>query len=429
MNRLWLANVEDAFSPRTIEDDAVLLPRIVAMAPRFLLHAAPGDAVVVPAEVPGDWIDTVSRIIGCQRRLPVFSAPVPERIVEGRPYSLIEAIRHDRDLLGRLEGLITQGSWRLEPYYQSPRVIDLAQALGIPGNATPDPVVREGWVDAINDKLYFKDLARANGVPVIPGVEGDTLQTIDHAIDELERQQPGPIMLRKAMSGGGLGNLSGPPSELKFLLPDWYRAGEVVVEPYLGLSDTLGSLVEIGDDALVFRGIDVQVIEECCWAGFRFPCDDPTLTEPVRAMSLRLGAAVQDLGLRGVLNIDWAVTRAADGTPTIMVLEGNFRHNGMGHILDFARRFFGPARAEALSVLFVDNVRVEDTVTTVRPWLDRLRRCEYRDRPLLIERAGCKYGILPVLPPRDGKCGVAIFGPDRATVADWHRQVKRVLDP
>ncbi|MBI4859144.1 MAG: hypothetical protein HY815_02565 [Candidatus Riflebacteria bacterium] len=307
MPRIWLGNVEEVFVPRGPGDDRILESKGSTLAPRLLLYAEPGDAFVLSCGVAPEFGRYVQEIAGLDEPPRVL---FPSRLTS--PYYLVDSTLEDRRLMDELGALVAGGDWSIEPQIETQRTWHLGDALGIPGGRTPRRDVSSGLVDRLNDKGRFKELAGQVGVPVVPGRCCSDDAAIRSAIDDLAREIPGDLMLRKVLSGGGL------------------------------------------------------------------------------------------------------------------ALECNLRHNGLSHILDFKRRYFGSAAAPA-QVLYLENQRIGRDGVGLGELLERLARVRLDGEPAIIRQPGRSGGLVVVVPPHGRRCGLALFGPDQESVTAMHRQVNAAL--
>ncbi|HNV69651.1 MAG TPA: hypothetical protein PKO06_08145, partial [Candidatus Ozemobacteraceae bacterium] len=227
------------------------------------------------------------------------------------------------------------------------------------------------------------------------------------------------------MSGGGLGNLAGAFDELMFLLPDFYQGGRVVVEPMMDFTATLGTLVQIEDSGCRFEGIDQQMIEDSGWVGFRYPWSEQPVADRLRELSLRIGQEAHQMGARGYLNLDWGILDGG-GELKIHALESNFRHNGLSHLLDLRRRYFGEA-GHSLHIILRETFRLPGSELTWEQLVQRLESVRHEDEPLLIAGPGREFGVIPVLPPANHTCGIAVFGRSQAEAETLLQKVYRAL--
>ncbi|HNV71735.1 MAG TPA: hypothetical protein PKO06_18665, partial [Candidatus Ozemobacteraceae bacterium] len=105
MPKIWLANVEEVFLPRHPDDDWTLIPKTDAMAPRFLFYAEPGDVMLLSCEVPRSFVRYVAQMNGFHHEpLRVMAPACPVS-----PYSLVESVLDDHQLMDALRKLICIG--------------------------------------------------------------------------------------------------------------------------------------------------------------------------------------------------------------------------------------------------------------------------------------------------------------------------------
>lgn len=410
MPKLWLPNFEEVTLPDDPLFESTFALRAKRYASRALFLPAPGDLLLSPTLPDPAFLRYVSELGGFPDTSWVL--PVRGRV---RPYSLIGALLEDARLLERLESLEklgVRGDWILEPYIESPRVLELSRILRIPTARSHPQRVLDGLIGNLNDKGYFKELMRELGVPTVPSIQARTLGELEAGIRRLRHHQR--LMLKKTRAGGGLGNLVGEPEALLRAVPDWFH-GEVLVEPFLELSETIGSLVRIEENGPGERiWTDRQRIREGKWTGFRYPHPSREACRPIIEMSERIARRVYALGGRGDLDLDWGVL----GDGTILALEANFRHNGFGYLLRFAERLFEQERA----IAYLEDLPLgTKDFASLLPWLE--------ERVPLLRTRGCESGVVVVMPPSEGEGALALFGRDAAECDRLEEQLMRLLPP
>jgi hypothetical protein len=422
MPKLWLANIDEAFSPRCPDEDELVFGKSACVTPRFLYCLQKGDALVLPAPVPVDFLSYVCRLLGFSRQdISVF---YPQ--TSSSPYYLVDSTLADKSLVAQLSVLVSRGDWLIEPYIETRRVLTLADALGLSAGRMPRQRIKEGLGEFLNNKYHFKHMARQLQIPVVEGIEAGSRQEIEEAIARLAARGFPRLMLRKAMGGGGMGNLAGSPPELTARLDSYYQGGMVLVEPYLDLHATLGSLVEITEKELVFRGIDCQLIEEGRWVGFSYPLPAGVLAGLVKNKSMKMAAYLQQLGARGYMNLDWGVLEGQADSSSLVALECNFRHNGFSHILDLVGRCTGQSGGD-FHILIKDNLVVFPAQLELNGLLSRLRNPGISASGSLIESPGQTCGFLPLLPPHCGLCAMVFFSSDSQQPEEMRRSVEKIL--
>lgn|GEM_PF-1177371 len=403
--RIWIANGEEVTSPRRSEDEPTVLSKVRAFEARYLFYPTEDDLLISFSEPRESFMEYLTGLLGYSKPPRVL---FPRRV--SSPYFLIDSVLADDDLMARLRAITAGGQWSLEPHYESRRVLLLADSLGLGFSRTRRDLVVGGLIDQCNDKEFFKRLADELDIPRVPGVCVETLEEVSAA---LLSSGPGSSttswMLRKAVNAGGLGNLFGDRESLLKALPTYCTGGRILVEPFLDLSLTLGSLVRLSEEGCFFVGIDSQRIEEAGWTGFSYPYIDDRFAGTVRDYSLRIAARMHRNGARGYLNLDFGVVRNGETERSLVALESNLRHNGFSHILDLAGRYFqdGPPPRH---IQFVSNVTVSSPGITFPGLLGTLRAITVDGESVLIEGRGRIRGVIPILPAYAGSCGLAIFG-------------------
>ncbi len=399
MPRLWVANAEEALPGDDLLYEQFFAAKTMRMFPRFLLCLRPGDCLVAPAPIPDDFAAYVAGLLrlGDPSRLLLRVGTL------SHPYTLVESILQDEPALEALRERCREGSWVLEPFIETPRIMRLAIESGVPTSKTSPLLVWGGLVGRLNDKGAFKKLASALGVRTVPGLEAETVADLEDALARMAvgRQR---LMLRKVSYAGGAGNIQGSPEELLARLPDWYNGGKVLVEPFLDIASVAGSLASVGPEGLQFLGIDLQVIRDGGWAGFDFPYPDGPGARRVRDWTMRIAEAVRDSGARGYLNLDWAFLVDSPGSP--VVLECNFRHNGLAYVTEFACNYFGEGW-ERLAICSREGLPT--SARSTGELLARLSGLVLDGQPVLIQAPGASRGAVLTAPPDGGAFSVAVF--------------------
>lgn len=404
MPRIWLINVEEVASADDALYDSHFAPEAADYGARFLFSLEDEDLLVSPVRVPDEFVLYVGRVrdwrVGRQPILPLGK--------RSRPYSLAGSILEDERLLETLAGLGARGGWTLEAYLDSSRVVDLSEETGIPTDKTRPDFVLNGTILKLNDKGYFRSLTRKLGIPTVPGYLAADRDGILAAMDKVAAENRDRIYLRKTLYGGGLGNLAGGRDELRRRLPSWYNQGEVLVEHALDFASVAGTLMTLGHDSVRFWGVDEQRFDGHHWGGFDFPHPDREASSELCALSLRIANAVHGQKARGDLNLDWGLLREG-GRLRPMLLECNFRHNGLGQVLRFMESYFG-ARAPETGVRYFTGLRLRDRAWDTAAVLRALARTSCGGEPLLIDGPGRRRGAVLMMPPRGGSCALALFG-------------------
>ena len=407
--KLWLPNVEEVLPENDVNYETVFVPKTFELFPRFLHCLAQGDAIVSPQPLDRDFCSYVAGLSG----LGETKKWLLELEAHSRPYSLVDSILADKEIMLRLAGRAEGGSWIIEPFIESPRIMRLSRETGIPTDKTNPQLVLNGVVTRLNDKGSFKELAKKLGIKATGGYLADSMPALEKAIDLVSKENGDRVMLRKTLYGGGLGNLSGGRERLLYEIRSWYNGGRILIEPFLDIRQVAGSLAVIGEGGARFLGVDVQTFCDGKWSGFDFPHPDAGLAARIKDMTMLVGAEVHAMGARGSLNLDWALTAAEPEEP--LTLECNFRNNGFGFVLDFAARYFSAA-PEELFIRYREGLSCGhgNTSALVR----RLSAVTAAGKPLLITGPGRASGAVMMTPPLKGKCSIAIFSRDQAYIKE-----------
>jgi hypothetical protein len=409
MPKLWLPNVEEVLPENDINYSPVFVPKTLELLPRFLLCLERGDAIISPKAGDPEFTAYIARLSG----LGSPAAWLLETSGRSNPYSLVETALSDRALMARLRAMGSKGGWTLEPFIESPRAIRLSRETGIPTDKTHPSLVFNGVITKLNDKGHFKELARDLGVKTPGGRLAESMPALEKAIDLVSEQNNDRVMLRKALYGGGLGNMSGSRAELLSKIYDWYNGGRILIEPFLDITSVAGSLAAITKDGVEFAGVDAQTFCDGKWNGFDFPHHDGAASAEIKRLTLLLAWAVRTTGARGYLNVDWALTSGAPLRP--LALECNFRNNGFAYVLDFARRYFKAAPGE-LFIRYREGMSCGHTGAAAL--LKRMAKLTVNGRPLLLDRAGLKSGAALTTPPLKGRCSIAVFARSQACIKE-----------
>lgn len=444
MPKLWVANAEEAFP----EDDKYFrhnfATKTTRVFPRFLSCLSPGDCLVVPVELPSDYVEYMGRVLQLGDRRDYLL-----RVNLASSCFLVDSILEDSEALATLQRRFAGREWCLEPYLNSARVVELGKRLGVQVTGTLAHLVNEGLIEDLNDKAYFKLLAQQCGVRCVAGLTVSNATDLASAIRKLGRHSP-EIMLRKVKYAGGAGNTHGNVDELLARIPQWYQSGTVLVEPFLSIDSVAGSLVRIdGDGGLAFLGIDRQVFAHGGWCGFDYPFHvnvvasgagavrwglQPRGTysfwsdtdygrqlelgqerdvaeelrtraggEAIREKALALARLIASTGAQGQVNIDWAFEK---GSCEPIALECNFRHNGLGYVIAFAQRYFAQ---DWVNMSMRCREAVPTRWKTTGELLEAMRGVKIDGQPVLIDRPGARCGAVVTCPPQEGTFALVVF--------------------
>lgn len=331
MHRLLFLNIEEVVSHEGMEKLLRYYPQ------RYLLRAGPGDIVVVPDPVPADFLAYAKKLRGLGDESGWL-------VVTGRnkgKFCAVQSLLENSAALHRLEKLCAPGTHLFVPYFQTPKALGVARRLRLKAAASTDLALEGGMTAALNNKLFFKLFCRTAHVPVLPDCVCDNEAALAAAVERMGKGGR-RLILKRTVSGGGYGNLSGTAKELLAKIPQWYRHGELLVEPHVGDERVVGALAEMHDGDVRFIGLDRQLCENDAWRGCVYPFAGRGAAE-IKKHTLKLARILQKRGLRGQLNLDWF-----DTAKGVFAIECNFRDNGFGYTLELAQSVFGLGKNCAL---------------------------------------------------------------------------------
>lgn len=403
MPRLWVANAEEALPEDDIFYSKNFATKTMRIFPRFVLCLKPGDCLVVPTSIQRDFMQYISKLLEL--------GPINDITLQFKklstPYSLVESILSDPEAMAAISAKVRGGSWTIEPFIETPRIVRLSRETGVPTDMTHPELVWNGMISVLNDKGAFKKLARTLNIPAVPGYEADSMPALEKAIKLMAVKHP-DIMLRKVKYAGGAGNTHGSGPELLAKIGDWYNGGKILIEPFLDIASVAGSLAYIGPSRGKFIGVDKQVIKDGGWSGFDFPYPPGPGTTKIRSFTTKLADAMYESGARGYLNVDWAFLNGDPDTP--VVLECNFRSNGFAYVTEFAEKYFGKGWNK-MSMHCRESIKT--SATTTDALVKRFSRFKIKGKPLLITAPGAKEGAVITAPPFDRSFSLAVFSKDR----------------
>ena len=431
MPKLFFPNTEEALSQLDASFTQIFMSKSRKMFARFLYGLDPGDILATPIPIELSFQKYSCQLLGLgQPTEVVLDVQLAASCLLG------DSIHQDSHALRELRRRCQGPGWYLEPYYQSPAAYQVGDLLGLPLRVTPRRLVERDLVEAINDKDFCKGLGLGASCRVVEGLHADNLSDLSLAIERLtatlEDKRQGRIMLRKVKCAGGCGNMSGTASQLQERIPKWYSLGRVLVEPFLDFVEVCGSLTLLDGVGSQLLAIDRQVVRDGHWQGFDYPAvplqNQKAFLEEIAAASQRLGRALHLAGARGLLNVDWGIKPNAQGILEPILLECNFRHNGLSYVLDLGKRLFG----EYWSRLFIaSREECPTSLTDSATVLQALEFLTYEGEnvllrsPLQAHRA--RRGLVLTSPPLHGGVSIAVFGDSPEYTQSVLRMAMRAL--
>ncbi|MGM9998967.1 MAG: hypothetical protein ACI38Q_06200 [Candidatus Bruticola sp.] len=421
MPRLFLPNAENVMPQSESGFTDFFRHKTLKVFPRFICSLNPGDILVTPTDIDYDFQKYLCSLLGLG---------TPEKTIikiKMAPSCLLtDSLKADSQALAVIKERCQIGHWEIEPYIQTESILELGHELGLPVRGTNKQNIALGLIDNLNSKDFCKALATGAGCRVPPGLCADSAESLAWAINKVAAElfpdstnsEP-ELMLRKVKSAGGAGNLSGTPQYLQAQIKHWYGGGRVLVEPFLNFETVCGSLSLIDNEGSHFVGLDSQVFEPTGgWCGFDYPAVLPESSgDDIRSRLLsdidRLSKAISAAGARGYLNMDWGLVRSQSGELMPVFLECNFRHNGLGYVLEAAKRICG----DNWQSLYISSREALNTsIDSTNRLLDRLDSLNCEGEPLLLHKQGKGCGLIVTSPPARGHVAIAVLGPNEQYV-------------
>lgn len=415
MHRIWLIN------PEGVLDQAPTREILVQHLCRYLHFVNPGDIFMTSVDFPEDYLSYICRLRGLsepQKWLIKIDLHIP--------YFLCDCIQKNRRLMNIFKGFGRSSQYVLEPLIDSPKVVALSEATGIPYAGNSAALINEGLIKKVNEKVYFRQLAEELGIAYAPGMVARTPEELEQSVNALCKSPGDKAIFKKSFAAGGFGNMAGERAELLRAIPSICDGSTFVVEQLLDFEATIGSLSELRDDSIVFRGLDRQIIEDFGWHGCYYPFRMESVSQEIQELERRFATRIYGMGVRGLLNIDWGLERQADGGLKVYAIEINLRHNGFHYILQLADENFD-IPAEALNILYYGNFKVAGRFTEFSQLLARADEVRLDGSPLLVREKGLKEGFLFTTPLKDGVVGLLIAGDSKEAVEVIEGQIQSAL--
>ncbi|MGM9992761.1 MAG: hypothetical protein ACI376_07975 [Candidatus Bruticola sp.] len=421
MPKLFLPNAESVMPPSEGGFANFFKRKTLKVFPRFICSLKPGDILVTPTDIDYAFQKYLCSLLELGR---------PEETiikVQMAPSCLLtDSLKADLQAWATIKERCPKDNWEIEPYIQTESILELGRELGLPVRGTDKQNIALGLIENLNSKDFCKALAIGAGCQVPLGMCADSYESLDRAICKVANEtfnhpadtEP-KLMLRKVQSAGGAGNLAGPPQYLRSRIKHWYGGGRVLVEPYINFETVCGSLNFIDNEGSHFIGLDSQVFDQDGgWCGFDSPAilaetsEDSTLKR-LHSNIDSLGRAISATGARGYLNMDWGLTRNSSGELTPMFLECNFRHNGLGYVLEVAKQLCGD---EWKKLYISSREKISTSLNNTDQLLSKLSSLTCEGTPLLLRKKGDRCGLLVTSPPACGHTALAALGPNKRYV-------------
>lgn len=413
MHKVWVINLEEAVG-KTVSKDLLL-----QVCCRYLWCVNRGDYFISTIPIPKEYLDYLCPL----KNLPVDDSWII-KIPDLADYDFTAAaILHCSAAFEQLLLLAKTGKYKIEPYIETQRMVELAEKTGLPIGFTDKKLVRSGIVNQLNNKIYFKAISSELGIKTIPGVVAANLDEIQEAVSRICSQGNGKAIIKASNSCGGCGNLSGSVDYISSRVINWYNGNEVLVEPVLNFVETVGSLAVITEHSIDYQGIDYQLIDDFCWVGCYYPYDASRFSGTIQTYTMRYAEKIQAMGGRGWLNLDWGIECGKDGEYKLVAIEANVRHNGFKYILDVAGEIFQQKRQQAYIKYYMDY-QVSGKFKTFPALLEKTRTIRLNGESLLATKAGTNGGMLYLSSLQQNKTAVIIVG----NSLDYIMQAEKVIE-
>lgn len=328
MPNLWILNIEDSFSDG-VEPD--IIPIYMGKYLWCLNHK---DIAIVPNFMEIDFAQYLSRV----KNLPQGTNIIP--IAVKTPYSLIESVMENHELLQRIKQWIEHEKYTLQFYTHSPRAASLISALGL----TRETTLSDAHISLLtqaNNKQYFKQLAKEANILVPQWLCSNDINELGNQIATLCPRASDLGILKKVQSCGGAGNYIGTRETLlNKVHSDWLKPDEpVIIEQYIPFDTIYGTLIEISKGKIQYIGADQQIVDNGKWNGLTYPVLKKSISQQLKKASQRLGRVCLEKGICGSINIDWGGL-IHQGQLHLYGLEINARYNALEHFI----RCFGRSK-------------------------------------------------------------------------------------
>ncbi|MEW6012103.1 MAG: hypothetical protein AB1602_01750 [Elusimicrobiota bacterium] len=402
MPKIWIFNIDEVVPIKDSSYETVFVPKIKEIFPRFFLSLSPGDKIITPISPDKSFLDYASKILSM-----VDEDWVIKLNKESKPYSLIDSVLKDSSTLKKLKGL-NKNDFELEFFIETPKTVKFSEKIGIKSNKSDKKSISDGFVLKMNDKVYFKKIAKDLGIKTVDGAYASRLEDLIAKITDIAKKHRSKVMIKKSLYGGGFGNIYGKAEDIISRVNEFVKGSRVVIEPYLNIKKVYGSLAVISDE-IEFVGVDEQVFCDGKWVGFDYPTKDIDSANLIKKDTLKLCEFLKKKGVKGYVNIDWVATMEKPFEP--MAMELNLRNNGFNYALDFVKRY-SSMKADNIFLRYRENYKC-GKVSFKK--LTELFKSSSLSK-YFIDSPGFKSGFAVMNPPLNGKAAIGIFSDKKNTV-------------
>ncbi|MFH1223775.1 MAG: hypothetical protein V1647_05485 [Pseudomonadota bacterium] len=330
-NRLWIMNIDHALDRHTAEKG------FSNILTKYMMLVDPMDKFIVPPNIDQSSLSYVTKT----KNLDPSEEWVMRLTKTSDPFDTVDSIINNTDVMSNLKELAATNRYFIEPYIPSLKLLALSNMVGIPLSDSGRSALKNGDCIKLNDKYVFKKLSEELGVKVVDYNLAFNKDELIYFISTMGERFD-RLIIKKTFSTGGYGNLNGTSDELLKMINGWYNPQElVIIEPFINIDETLGSLIYVGKDQYQLIGIDKQNIKDGGWKGCDYPYYCKQASPLIEKLSARYAEYMLENKLEGYLNLDWAVVRENNDGIELYALESNYRYNGFSFVLDVAKGLFG----------------------------------------------------------------------------------------
>lgn len=306
---------------KTPEEYRELEKSFKPLSRRALLMAGRDDAVVLDKLPDPEYL----------ARLKALGAGGARRLVPSS--SKGACLSEDVALSPELVDFLSEWGGLVEVYMPSPAEERLSGVIGKPVCESP-----AGVVDLLNDKAFFIRMLEDLGAPAMETFMGNS-----DAVAARIRKEPGKPMLVRGLKsiGGSRVWAARTRAEREEALKALDRMGRdclLILQPYSDVAYSPNIQLYIDDAEAVLFGETVQIMTGGVeHIGNLFDkSDNAAIREELIGQAKELAFEAASLGYRGVVGVDFIVTR----DEKVFAVEMNARHNTSTHALWFVNRLF-----------------------------------------------------------------------------------------
>lgn len=368
---LWLGNLGNEHMVDCLALDNTVTHESVQFAvTRLLWLLRREDRALIPGRLDPEFLAYVSET----RRTSLS----PDQVLATDASLIGQCETRTTSLHTHLSQCRTRGIRNAFPYIYDRATMHLLHHHGLLGEMFDTPFMHAGGAESLNSKAQFRLLAASKDWPVPSGRICKTLQDFVEGVQTLATGTT-RVIAKANMGVGGLGNRVLNPSttadrrehvgaisaidastedavarigEDLGLRPTHATAGEVVIEQHVEGATPLFAEFFIGGGAhgapflLVSGRINSDPIRSVLSGVTISPVAKELWMQPFLIASERVAGQLQQMGYRGLINIDGLIDR--DGR--CYLNEVNGRMGGSTHIDVIARRLLGPGWQDAYIV-------------------------------------------------------------------------------